>query len=335
MKRIHLFTAVLLALLLTLCLAACAFAADIRPMENEADEIDLKNGTFCLAIADADKIFNGGYFTASLYLEDHYDGKQIEAMAPGDTVLVNGKTWTVSEVVPHLADEPGLVDAYEIYTVEENDGYIVFAHASDGCYLCVIDDWTPISPVGDVRIMMPLPDRFRCIPLTDGEEEIELDMDAFVDYYLEYGMDFTPYNTTCTFEDGMLVRIIHASYPYGPAETAEEPVDKAEAEPAASAEEIPVWKFCHGVREGLETAVIKAYAISCEEGPREVEISAEEAEEMRRLAIDGVVTGKANGMGVTGGTWVYSFSSPEGEHLLSIELYQGWIVAADGMYNYR
>ena len=330
MKRIHL-PAVLLVLLLALCVAVCACAAEIRPLENEQDDIDLKNGTFCLTVKDADKVFSGGWFTASLFLEDHYDAKQIEALAPGDTVLVNGKTWTVREVVTHESDTPGQVDAYEIYTEEENDGYIVFSHAGDGCYRCITDDWTPVSPVGDVRVALPLPDRFEYL---SEEADAPGNMDTFVDALEMYGDSFVAYNTVCTFEDGMLVRVIHASYPAGPAEDAAEPAEAADPAASGSEEPIPVWKFCHGRREGLETAVITTWYNDCEGGPSQVEVGPEEEEELRSLAINGVITGKANDMGVTGGTSFYSFMSPDGEHLLTIELYKGWIVAVDGMYNY-
>ena len=99
-------------------------------------------------------------------------------------------------------------------------------------------------------------------------------------------------------------------------------------------ESAPVWQFCHGRRDGLETAVITGYTVSCEEGPIPYEMTPEEAEEIRSLAINGMVTGKANDMSVTGGTWLYSFESPEGEYLLSVEMFKGLIVSADGMYNY-
>lgn len=97
----------------------------------------------------------------------------------------------------------------------------------------------------------------------------------------------------------------------------------------------PVWEFCRGTREGLETAVITGYEMDCEAGRLPVGLSAAETEDVRRLAMSGVVTGKANDMSVTGGTWVYSFDTPEGEHLLTIELYKGLLVGMDGMYSIR
>ena len=323
--------AAILILLLVLCAAVCAHAADIRPLEPGHDEIDLSSGVFCMAVKDADKITEGGYFTAALYVEDHYDAAQIESLSPGDTVLVNGRTWTVREVEPHLADEPDMLDSYEVFTEEENDGYIIFQPLDDGCFLCVTDDWTPVTAVGDVRVMLPLPDRFAYYY---GEEEDPLNADAFLNDLEEFGDTFVPYNTLCVFKDGMLVLVSHSSYPAGPEEVPDEDVDAVE--PAAEDEsgDIPVWKFCHGVRDGLETAGIKGYTTDCEEGPIPYEMTPEEIDEIRNIALCGVITGKANDMSVTGGTWVYTFENPEGKMILAIELYKGLIVSSDGMYSY-
>ena len=98
---------------------------------------------------------------------------------------------------------------------------------------------------------------------------------------------------------------------------------------------VPVWQFCHGVRDGLDTAVITLYTTDCETGLIPAELSAEDEARIRSIAMNGIVTGKANDTAVTGGTWVYSFETPAGEHLLSIEMYRGLIVAADGMYSFQ
>ena len=322
MKRVLLFTTVLAVMLFILCAAACAHAADIRPLEETHQEADLNNGRFRLTVREADRISSGGYFTASLCLEDHYDARQIETLAPGDTVQANGKTWTVREVVVHPADGQNPDESFEIYTEEENGGYIVFVRTDDGCFICMINDWVPVFPVGDVRIMLPLPDRFE---YRSGEEETPLDSETFLRELEAYGETFTAYNTSCLMEDGMLVLVTHSSYPEGPAEESSGNVSEG----------IPVWQFCHGVREGLDTAVITGYSIDCEAGPSPVEMTPEELEEIRLMAISGVVTEKASDESVTGGTWVYSFETPEGNHLLSIEMYRGLIVAADGMYRWQ
>ena len=108
----------------------------------------------------------------------------------------------------------------------------------------------------------------------------------------------------------------------------------AAASSAGDPEAVPVWQFCHGLREGLETAVITGYTIDCESGPCPYEMTPEEAAEIRLLAMEGVITGKASDLSVTGGTWVYCFESPEGDFLLSIEMYKGLIVSAGGMYSF-
>ena len=330
-KHIH-FPAVFTLLLLCLCMAVCADAAEIRPLDTDHLDVDLTDGFFCFGVKDVDRIVDGGWFTAALYLEDHYDAKQIESMVPGDTVLINGDTWTVREVIRHEPDEPGAADSYEIYTEEENDNYIVFIPVADGCFACQTDDWIPVSPVADMRIMLPLPDGFeyRC-----GEEEEPQDADAFLNALEEYGDLFVPYNSFCLIRNGSIVSVTHSSYPEGPEILPEDEVDAVEPEEADDAEAMPVWQFCHGLRDGLETAVIKGYTNDCEEGPSEYEMTSEESEIVRSIAISGIITGKASDLSVTGGTWTYTFESPEGKHLLSIEMYKGWIVSSDGMYAYK
>ena len=65
------------------------------------------------------------------------------------------------------------------------------------------------------------------------------------------------------------------------------------------------------------------------------DVTEEELEGIRRMALYGVVTGRENDMMVTGGTWVYTFETPDGEYLMSIEMYRGLVVSSDGMYSYR
>ena len=98
---------------------------------------------------------------------------------------------------------------------------------------------------------------------------------------------------------------------------------------------VPVWQFCHGLGKGLDTAVITAYTTDCETGLVPAEITPEEADWIRGLAMNGIITGKASDLCLTGSTWVYSFDAPDGSHLLSIEMYRGMIVTSCGMYNYQ
>ena len=317
----NILAAMLLALLLTLCLTACACAAEVRPIPVDHDRIDLGNGGFQLSFQSADRISNSGYFIAVLYLQDHYKAEQIRSLVPGDTVLVNDGIWTVKEIIPHTdPDSPKTVTAYEIYPEEPFDGYMVFEPCQDGTYAAVINDWVPVTLVGSVRVTLPLQDSFRYIPVISGEKTDPLGADEFLSLLQANGSFVNAYNTACVFENGKLVSVTHASYPCGP--------DDAE-------DRIPVWKFCHGLRDGLDTAVITAYTTDCETGAIPAELTPEEAEWIRNVAMNGIITEKADDTFVTGGTWIYSFETPGGKHLLSVEMYRGMIVGSDGMYSYR
>ena len=323
MRSNRIVTATVLALLLALACTACASAAEIRPIPVDHDGVDLSNGKFELTIRNVNRIENGDFFTAVLYLEDRYDGEQIQNLAPGDTVYADDRKWTVKDVVIHKDEEtPDDPAAYEIYPEEETGSYLAFWPRGDGTYTAVIDDWCPVVLLGSVQVGLPLAEEFEYIRISAGEEQEPEGAQAFIDDLKEYSADsFTAYNTTGVFRDGALVQVISSSYPQGP-EAYEEP------------EAVPVWKFCHGLRDGLDTAVITAYTTDCEAGPAPAEITPEEAEQIRRLAMYGTVTGKANDLSVTGGTWVYIFETPGGKQLLAIEMYKGLIVAADGMYRY-
>ena len=342
----NLLCTVLLSLLLTVLFAACASAADVRPLEINPDEIDLDNGTFCLTIRDDDQIENGGYFTAELFLEDRYDGEQIKALVPGDTVLMNGATFTVQEIVIHEATFPDKEGQYEVYPVEDYYGYLVFWPNKDGTFCAVIDDWTPVTRIGEKKVMLPLPDRFTYISISAGEEDEPVSADVFIEGLEMFG-GFTAWNTTCVIENGELVNITHSSYPWGPEEywPGEEKNDPDESDSAGdsadtgssvASDEISVWKFCHAASaDQLETAVITGSTLDCEEGPVPYEITEEEKEELRTLAMYGVVTGRESEEMVTGGTWLYSFETPDGEYIMGIELYRGLLVGRDGMYSFE
>ena len=323
MKNIQAAAALAIILLAVFLFTACACAAKIDPLPAEGTGAVPDSGTFRLTVRDNDRIVPGGYFTAALFRQDLYAAGQIEGMAPGDRVRAGGRTWTVKEVVLHTDPDTGEAEAYEVYPEEDYYSYLAFVPAGDGSYIAVIDDWTPVSPVGEIRVMLPLPDRFTYIPAAGGEEEAPRDAEAFIAELQEDGESFTAYNTECVLEDGVPVRVTHASYPAGPEEMT-----------AASADAVPVWRFCHGLREGLETAVIRVYMSDCEEGLIPVDATDEETEEIRDLAINGFITGKVNDMCTTGGTWVYTFESPEGKYLLSVELYEGLMVSSDGMYSF-
>lgn len=322
MKR-TILAAALLALLFTLCFTAFACAAEIRPIPVDHDRLDQGSGEFCLSFRSTGRMNDSGYFIAVLYLQDHYESARIESLVPGDTVLVNDRTWTVKEVIPHTDPEsPDTVTAYEIFPEEAFDGYMVFTPCRDGLYTAVVNDWIPVTSVGFTKVLLPLPDQFSFISVIPGEETAPAGPEEFLSSLQADENLFSAYNTTGILKGGVLVSVTHASYPYGPeADTDQLPV--------------PVWKFCHGLRDGLDTAVITAYTTDCETGTSPAELSQEEEERIRRIAMNGQITEKADDTSVTGGTWIYSFETPGGKHLLSLEMYRGLIVGNDGMYRYQ
>ena len=330
MKHPRLPAAALAALLL-ICLAGVfACAAEIRPLETDPAKVDLNSGTFCLTIPDPEHVDAGGFFTARLFLEDRYDAAQAKTLAPGDTVFMNGRAWTVREVIVHEPEIPGAEATYEMVPEEDVGGYLALSPAPDGTFRALMDDWIPVTPVGEVKVMLPLPERFAYVSVSAGEETEPAGMDAFLEALRMFG-GFNAYNTVCTFEDGQLVYVLHSSYPQGPEENEPGP----ETDAAVSSEAIPVWKFFHGDPELLETAVITGSTLDCEAGPIPCEITEEEKEELRALALRGIVTGRQSDEMVTGGTWLYSFETPEGEHIMTLELYRGLLVGPDGMYAYK
>ena len=319
MKRNLILTAALLVLLCSLCITACA--AEIRPVPVDHDKLDPGNGDFRLSFRSTDRIGDKGYFIAALYLQDHYEAEQIRSLTRGDAVLINDRIWTVKEIIPHTDPESqGTVTAWEICPEEAFDGYMVFESGKDDTFTVVVNDWVPVTSVGFNKVLLPLSDSFRYTPIVSGEEEMPLSAEEFLNSLQADENPFNAYNTSGIFEDGQLISVTHASYPNGP--------DDAEEQP-------PVWKFCHGLRDGLDTAVITAYFTDCETGPEPAEISPEEAEWVRCIAMNSRIMGKADDTSVTGGTWIYSFETPGGKHLLSIEMYRGLIVGSDGMYAYR
>ena len=89
----------ILALLLT---AASSFAETkhIGPLEFTPESYDLNNGEFWFE-TDIDGESTGDSFIMTLYLEDRYEPDEIKSLKKGDTVEVDGKTYTVDVVVIH------------------------------------------------------------------------------------------------------------------------------------------------------------------------------------------------------------------------------------------
>lgn len=228
----------ILALFLPAGLSLAETAA-VRPLELTQDSYDLNNGEFRFSM-DAVDHPGSGPLTMALYLEDRYSLAEIENLKPGDTIEVNGETFTVELVVIHgwydsdgngeydagsiTVNDPGQVkdllekyelvlsehelvpSSYEIYTQEEFDGYIAFDVGNDGFCHPVVNDNTFYTRIGTAEIPLPLPEGFECrISDEFGGEDIDHGTaQDFLDI-LEYGCD--QYSDIARFVDGKLMEV--------------------------------------------------------------------------------------------------------------------------------
>ena len=191
-----------------------------RPVQKEPD---LQNGTFQISLEDMDKVETEGWFTAALYTKDRYAAEDVQSMKAGDTVQINDRVYTLTDVEPWENDDGSWYEA-SISTAEsapEQSLYgFCFEEDGDGFRLYIMNDWYSQSRVGSVRI-----DAKKAHPIAyydvPGGEDPELLYENLLPLLKEKGESYSfahinRYNTTCTFRDGELVRIDSGSYPYGP-----------------------------------------------------------------------------------------------------------------------
>ena len=192
----------------------------VEPVPADPERLRLDDGTFCVQIEEMDRTEENGYLSLSLYLEDRYDPEQIRNLAPGDGVLVAGRTYTVKgiEVLDErwYEDEPECL-VYDIATEEENWEGLRFREAEDGFFTAFVGDWSPVTRVGGAKVSLPLPAAFAYYdypggdePMAGGEEELLADLREGAPEL------FSPYNTTAVFRNGELLELHSHSYPWGP-----------------------------------------------------------------------------------------------------------------------
>ena len=227
-----------LALVLTACLSL-AEAITVRPLEITQDSYDPDNGEFWFSM---DTVGNPGssLLTMALYLEDRYSLDEIENLRPGDTIEVEGETYTVELLVIHgvydsdgdgecdrggitvknpdqvkdlldkhklgISDKELIPSSYEVYTLEAFDGYIAFTVGNDGFCHPLVNDRTFRTLIGTVVIPLPLPEGFVChIADEFGDKDIvNGTAQDFLDA-LEYGCN--PFCNIARFENGKLMEV--------------------------------------------------------------------------------------------------------------------------------
>lgn len=180
----------------------------LRPVDMSGIEVDTDGGVYWAAITDTDRVTDGGFFTARLYFQDLYPAAQVEALKENARIVVNGWEFTVKKLVHH--DEKTL----EIYPKEEFDGYIVFQKASDYFYTALVNDWVPCTHIADRKIMLPLANDFTFTWLSGDGEATVYDAYSFIKLLGEEQLN--QYNTMLQFSGGLVMMMIHTSYPFGP-----------------------------------------------------------------------------------------------------------------------
>lgn len=192
-----------------LMIAAAAQAQTLAPMEPGA--LSTTDADYCIRIADAAQIESGGFFLMELYEQDQYPRDAVQALSAGDIIVLNGDPVQIVAVIEH---EEGML---EICPSEEYDGYIVLIPSGEN-YCALVNDWIPCTYVDTVKVWLPLPDAFVYLSL-EADEQMQFSASEFIRMLeADGGAELNPYNTIASFCDGVLVQLMHASYPFGPEE---------------------------------------------------------------------------------------------------------------------
>ena len=100
----------------------------------------------------------------------------------------------------------------------EKNGITVLKHYIDRAYCALVNDWIPCTYVDTVKVWLPLPDAFAYLSV-EADDQLQYSADEFVRMLVAgEGEQMNPYNTIASFRNGLLVQIMHASYPFGPEE---------------------------------------------------------------------------------------------------------------------
>ena len=192
-----------------LMMSAAAQAQSLVP--TEPGELSTTDADYCVRITEAAQINAGGYFAMEMYEQDQYPGDDVKALSAGDIIVVNGDLVQVDSLIEH---EEGML---EIRPSGEFDGYIVLIPFGEN-YCALVNDWIPCTYVETVKVWLPLPDTFVYLSV-EADDQVQYTAGEFIRMLeADGGAEMNPYNTIASFRDGLLVQIMHASYPFGPEE---------------------------------------------------------------------------------------------------------------------
>ena len=181
--------------------------AVVDPIDRSGEPLDLKNGTFQAEITDFSHL-DENYITVTIYREDLYPVGAVDALQPGDKVRINGSYYTVNNQGLDTAVIDGV---YRIFPDEGFEGYMGFSKAKKGYYYAEIGSWHVSSPAEEVTVSLPLPKNFT-FDYDLGYHVYHYDRDEFIQMCREGDesvLDMKPRNTTVTFRNGKLVKILH------------------------------------------------------------------------------------------------------------------------------
>lgn len=95
---------------------------------------------------------------------------------------------------------------------------------------------------------------------------------------------------------------------------------------------VSIRSFCGWEDIDFSSAAVSGVYMDFEAGCREIVLGEKEQDEIRRLAMEGQVTGKVSAMQTTGGLTRYCFRDQKGDFLASMKISGHLLVREDGMY---
>jgi len=200
-------------LFLSICLVLAVAGASAMTLSPEAmpSSINTKGTVqYYMSMVDSSQIESSGFFTIGLYSPEVFLTSGVKKLKAGDVIALNGKNVTVKSI---RQTEEGWL---ELIPASDEYGYIFLVPSdSQPYYIAVVDDWIPCAQITELKVWMPLPDKFVYVSGPDEEQHSAGD---FIKE-LQYGAGewINQYNTTVTLENGVPVMITHTDYPEGPA----------------------------------------------------------------------------------------------------------------------
>ena len=180
-------------------------------------DIDREGGTYDLGITDTDRIDSDGFFYAQIYQPDLYPAGCFSVLRPGDRIRLNGRNMKIVSIEAREEGdwEIGVEDperegetAYYMFLKKDREGTLYYAVAPG--------DWVPTTFLVNTKVTLPLPENFRYVQISAGEE-VTHPTEELIELLRNGELQgWSPYNTSITFKNGAPAEILHSGYPSGP-----------------------------------------------------------------------------------------------------------------------